>query len=485
MKMKYLALAIMSVVSTTALTACGGSDGDGSTTFTPPGTPTGTTPTGTTVVDSVPQNTNIETIPLDNKATVVGQQYIRNPNSKFDYTYNTKAENDGSNTALGSLSLNTQNPELTNLVLARESQTVTVNGTNQNVDVIRYAGNLPGEADTLQKENVKNVVISDGSVTDKSGLVKTSVTSGSFQNVVNTLYSEDDLNNTSTTRIFGKNYADESALGVAETAPNSYAYSLKNANGSDVTLAKVADGNIKATPITLQNVQYGRVSNNIDPLVAGAVNPTGSRYVGTDFVARNAPDAVNMYFYRGTNETALTDMPTAGVYQYQGHALTYGLDNTAGKGAVVDTPNSFGVSTTATTVGSFVAAEYDAAKKSVNGQIYNVSTRDNTLQTPTVVPLVTFGGEVHGNSVLGTSTNLTTSLKEDREGNFKASFYGSKAAELGGAVNNITSGYGDAKWGAVFGAQKIVAPVAPTTPTTPAAPGNGFEVDVSVNTPAK
>ena len=230
-------------------------------------------------------------------------------------------------------------------------------------------------------------------------------------------------------------------------------------------------------------MQYGRVSNNIDPLATTAVDVNGSRYYGTKFVARNAPDAVNMYFYRGTNETALNDMPTTGVYQYQGHALTYGLDNTAGKGSIVDTPNSFGTSTTATTVGSFVAAEYDAAKKTVNGQVYNVSTKDNTLQTPSIVPLVKFAGDVHGNSVLGSSTNVTTSANE--KGDFKGAFFGAQAAELGGAVNNITSGYGDAKWGAVFGAQKIVAPVAPTTPTTPAAPGNGFEVDVSVNTPAK
>ena len=514
MKMKYLALAIMSVVSTTALTACGGSDSDGSGTFTPPGTPTGTTPTGTTPTGTTPTGTtptgttnpgsggqlsgNDATAPVtDSKPTVLGQQYVRDEKSNFDRVLNadgTPKTNayDGDNRGIATLSSNTslQDKKMQNIVLgseenerqAKKVRTARYAGKIDNTDPVNvnYAADgarkvlardgsenslsalgLAATAQTLQEQNVNNALVGaapviysngDNKIADMTGLYY----SGINGKAANTLETNAD---STTTRIFGRNYR-SADLTDTPTIANSY-QQKDNVKGSDVVKT-----------IHLANVQYGRVSNNIDPLLTSEVQKTDTPYyVAAPYVARNGDKAVNTYFYRGLNETSIDQMNALAnaqkgqVLSYYGHALTYGINGVAGKNAADLNSNAPGADTFSTTLGDFVKADYDVSAKNVSGSIYNVKFKSDTTATDLANAtgvrnnLVTFSGKVSGNSIIdGTSTNVVAG----ETGAFQGSFYGNAAQELGGSVNNISKDYGNAKWGAVFGAQRAV-PVLPTT----------------------
>ena len=155
-------------------------------------------------------------------------------------------------------------------------------------------------------------------------------------------------------------------------------------------------------------------------------------------------------------------LPQDAVYNYYGHALTYGLNGASGSAANPES-NSVGDSQKVTTLGDFVAAQYNVKDKKLAGNIYNVKFTNDTNGVQN--PLVTFSGNVTGNTVVGTSTltNAVSSSVTDRTGDLKASFYGNAAQELGGAVNALEGEkYGNSAWGAVFGAKRdIVAPPAP------------------------
>ena len=103
---------------------------------------------------------------------------------------------------------------------------------------------------------------------------------------------------------------------------------------------------------------------------------------------------------------------------------------------------------------------------SISFFLYNVWEETNTQEQvkPHNVELATFKGDLaNDGSIVGTATKY-----DDTKGTLKASLYGSKAQELGGAIasNDTTN-----NWGASFGA-KVQNPVyvAPTPAPTPATP---------------
>lgn len=106
------------------------------------------------------------------------------------------------------------------------------------------------------------------------------------------------------------------------------------------------------------------------------------------------------------------------------------------------------------TVGNFVEATFDAGKGKVTGSIYNFLNKDNSDKDQDFKKqnLATFAGDVYGNTVVGTSAKVGT----NEVGSFTGSFFGVGASELGGNISSISreQGYGDAKWGAVFGATR-------------------------------
>ena len=206
----------------------------------------------------------------------------------------------------------------------------------------------------------------------------------------------------------------------------------------------------------------------------------GQNYVQAEFANKNFAgntDQTDVYFYRGVGETSLDQMSAlnnTGVYQYAGHALMYGINNSysgpEGEGGNSNSP-AFGVSGNA--VGNFVQAQYNSGTQKVAGSIYNVWDKGAADGTFEAVDLVNFGGDVVGNSVKG-GAQLAYGPAADGKGSFKGSFFGDNAEELGGALNSIdsTTGYGNSKWGGVFGAQQI----APTiTPPVGVPPINGVE----------
>lgn len=209
------------------------------------------------------------------------------------------------------------------------------------------------------------------------------------------------------------------------------------------------------SPNKLNDVQYGRLTNNIDVLSDPATVKT--RIIYRQFQEHGAANSVDTYFYRGTHRTTMEQMDAlkarGGVIQYYGHALTYNL------GPKVPTddnklPTAYG-SSQESTIGNFVQAKFDTAQGKVDGSIYNFINKDvsNKPEDFFRQDLVTFQGDVYGNTVTGTATKL--GIKPE-QGTLTASFYGTAANELGGAVNSLTreQGYGEPKWGAVFGATR-------------------------------
>lgn len=255
------------------------------------------------------------------------------------------------------------------------------------------------------------------------------------------------------TRVFGKNYNSyQSGATGEQTTANSYIarYNSKNKIGS-----------ARVTAATLQNVQYGRLTNNIDVLTRKP-SDSDNPIVYRQFQEHGAPRSVDTYFYRGTNHTTLAQMDAlkarGGSVQYYGHALTYGI------GPKVPTqttsanslPTSYGLSSNEATIGNFVQAKYDISKGTVDGTIYNFINPNATDTAKaddfTRQDLVSFSGNVVGNTVIGTSTKLGV----NETGSLTASFFGANANEIGGQVSSIqrSQGYTTPKWGAVFGATR-------------------------------
>ena len=223
-----------------------------------------------------------------------------------------------------------------------------------------------------------------------------------------------------------------------------------------------------AVPTTLQYVQYGRVSNQLD-LDAGKTGyPDG--FVRNYFQRKGTDDSVDNYFYRGTNATTIEQMaalPSNQIATYNGHALMYGIDNSfhgkTSDGKKRDLPNAFAPERVnsndgALGLGNFVAAAANFGTKRVSGTVYNQWLLDPTKPTLTSDPLVEFAGNIVGNTVVGVADRTYVDGRDDAV--FKASFFGEQAQEMGGSFNSVkdddkyASAYEKDDWGGVFGATK-------------------------------
>ena len=289
------------------------------------------------------------------------------------------------------------------------------------------------------------------------------------------------------TRIFGHYhlaYADQDDRAVKAMSMNSYSGARSFVSQVESTLAtptaqgyyadldsKPTQYSIGAKPITLQKVQYGRVTTNLDLTASGTkLLPNG--FLRAPFEKKGTDDSVDNYFFRGVDETTIDQMkalPSNQVARYEGHALMYGIDNSfhgiRTDRSQKDLPNAFdgtgGKNATAHTLGlgNFVEADVNFGTKKVTGDVYNAWLEQ--LDKPNVYKdkLVTFTGDVIGNTVIGTADR--TYAPGNDEADFRAAFFGSQANEMGGSFNSVkaTNKYGSAyevgDWGGVFGAVKV------------------------------
>ena len=279
----------------------------------------------------------------------------------------------------------------------------------------------------------------------------------------------EDHHNT-TTRIFGRYHlayadsaADSKVKGAKTVTMNSYkgAKSFIAEYETDKP-TKATQYSLGAEPMTLQNVQYGRVTTNLDVDAGDAGYPDG--FIRSPYKHKNDSTAVDNYFYRGTNATTIEQMaalPSDQTATYHGHALMYGIDNSFHGGGARNLPNAFAGATDGLGLGNFVEAQANFGTKRMIGKVYNEWLLDASKAATTRDNLVQFQGTITGNTVVGTADR--TYIAGDDNATFKASFFGEKAEELGGSFNSVKdadkygAAYGSGDWGGVFGASKGAA----------------------------
>lgn len=516
----------------------------------------------------------VNNVDLTKQTTVGGQSYIRKPGANFDYENNTQAGNHANPTNVNSTDLVKTTPgydkpddTLGNIfvgqqaVLGADGKPLTYADGSPKIKY-RYVGLLKGdnpgqgieyEVETLQvdpnsttepkariKENITedkqalfdvnraNVsVAADGRPTEngnfeanfvqgRSGLVYAESEFGTNANDRNSKGLEfHDGAQDLTTRYFGNKYNDASNNAGKEDSAryNSYQFRTEDYNSART-------GAFTVTPIVLENVQYGRVSSNIDALTnPGEVTGLGKngQYVGSNLLAQKEDRAVSTYFYRGLNQTSREDMqalkerlqPEEKTLTYRGHAITYGLTdrltNTATPAGNILPPNATALTDTSAkqqALGSFVKADYNVSTGNVVGDIFNVvRTIENEKVTKTELPvLIHFEGSTQpydkstnqnvdiGNTIVGTATRKVDALVEGTptEGVLRGAFYGANAEELGGQVNSVEKGYSKDSWGAVFGAKRDeIKREEPTTPPQGDNPNNNAVVGEGNSTGVK
>jgi len=276
----------------------------------------------------------------------------------------------------------------------------------------------------------------------------------------------EDHHNT-TTRIFGRYhlaYADSAADSKVKGAKPVALNSFKGAKSFIAEYekdkpTKATQYSLGAEPMTLQNVQYGRVTTNLDVDAGDAGYPDG--FIRSPYKNKNDSTAVDNYFYRGTNATTIEQMaalPSDQTATYHGHALMYGIDNSFHGGGARNLPNAFAGATDGLGLGNFVEAQANFGTKRMIGKVYNEWLLDASKAATTRDNLVQFQGTITGNTVVGTADR--TYIAGDDNATFKASFFGEKAEELGGSFNSVKDAdkygdaYGSGDWGGVFGASK-------------------------------
>lgn len=278
------------------------------------------------------------------------------------------------------------------------------------------------------------------------------------------------------TRIFGHYhlaYANVDNRQVKAMGLNSYSGARSfvakveklTADGRPDLDSKALEYSIGAQPITLQKVQYGRVTSNLD-LTASGANLFPNGFLRAPFAKKGTDDSVDNYFFRGVDATTIEQMnalPSDQVASYEGHALMYGIDNSfhgSGPGNL-NLPNAFGRPAGEGTLGlgNFVEAKANFGTRKVTGSVYNAFLQE--IDKPGVYKdrLVNFEGDIIGNTVIGTADRVY--VPEDDKADFRAAFFGSQADEMGGSFNSVkaTDKYGSAydvgDWGGVFGAAKV------------------------------
>ena len=277
----------------------------------------------------------------------------------------------------------------------------------------------------------------------------------------------EDHHNTST-RIFGNYhlaYADLTGKnpGVKPVTLNSFkgakSFIAEYETGKET---KATQYSLGAVPLTLNHVQYGRVTTNLDIDEGLAGYPDG--FIRSPYRNKNDNAAVDNYFYRGTDATTIEQMaalPSDQTVTYNGHALMYGIDNSFHGGGARNLPNAFAGATDGLGLGNFVEAQANFGTKRLIGKVYNEWLLDASKATTTRDNVVQFQGAITGNTVVGTADR--TYIAGDDNATFKASFFGEKAEELGGSFNSVKdadkygAAYGADDWGGVFGASKGAA----------------------------
>lgn len=544
MKFKYLTLALAAAMATTGLTACGGDDDsnyantagdatnedtgsdtggdtgdttdgdttdgdttDGDTTdgdTTDGDTADGDTADGDTAVDTpVDQPTDTEDNPGNSvvegnqatKTSVVGQQYVRGSSNNFDVANNPDKVNNASSTAVGYVNL--QNDKMSNIVAARFTD--TFNSNNTKVDYI--LGARPGETANGTDENPTLQTNNDADVNSNDLWTKGLVTVTEVQSDdalpvltvnnqeskvaglprVTQISNNASLNGSNDVRIFG---ALANTTDAADTAANSLRYLVKNGDGNAVNLnTNFTTLEDEVEEIKFDNVQYGRVTGNLESLSRDTIK--NKTYIMAEFADKNFngnTTQTDLYFYRGNSETAFADMPKSGDYQYAGHALMYGIDNSLNNSSIAglesNAPDNLNKDNSG--IGNFVqaTARFTDGAGTVEGSVYNIWELEDKVDQ---VDLVAFNGDIVGNSIKGTA-GRTYVNEGAHDAAFKGSFYGQSAAEMGGSFNSVESGYDKSTWGGVFGAEQLAKTPAPVVvpPVDLADPEFQVEVDADV-----
>jgi hypothetical protein len=308
-------------------------------------------------------------------------------------------------------------------------------------------------------------------------------TLGQEQNYNSTTKKWEDHHNT-TTRIFGRYhlataFEKDGTKDIKQVNYNTFngaraftaGWKTEHGASGDKTY-KAALYSIGATPSTLQYVQYGRVSNQLDLDAGKEGYPDG--FVRNYFSRKGADDTVDNYFYRGTNATTIEQMaalPSNQIAVYNGHALMYGINNDyheytkTADGKKQPLPNAFAPSGSNDAakperlgLGNFVTVAANFGTKRVSGEVYNAWLLDPSKSDLTNNTLVQFAGDIVGNTVVGVADRTYVDGRDDAT--FKASFFGEQAQEIGGSFNSVkdndkyASAYGTDDWGGVFGATK-------------------------------
>ncbi|MBR7059679.1 MAG: transferrin-binding protein-like solute binding protein [Neisseriaceae bacterium] len=337
-----------------------------------------------------------------------------------------------------------------------------------------YAGGVPNRTKPLTTQN---------SYTNKANMtpnLTTAMDSGLVYIKGKTEYGNDDSYKTNT-RIFGHYYLDPGAkefdgeATLTDEDYNTYLY-------GDVVGFGTQYGSLAVKPETLNYVQYGRVTANLDEDKSkhphlkddGSVEFRVSPLAPKD--GSYGESAVDSYFYRGVGVTTIAQMDSLASnakINYQGHAIMFGLDNsfhgakTSGNGhsnaTILSSSDKAGL-------GNFVEATFDVGAKTVQGDIYNVWSSKEKFDnggkkvdkyTKVNDSLVVFEGKVFGNTVIGDA--VLTYDADAPKGELRGSFFGPSANEFGGSISSVShkeeygmkSGIG---WGGVFGAKRVDAP---------------------------
>lgn len=237
----------------------------------------------------------------------------------------------------------------------------------------------------------------------------------------------------------------------------------------------------------LEFVQYGRVTTKLDGVRYNDLRE-GVKIFGGDNIRiasygkYGKEGTENHYFYRSNvnsrgalDVNALQAVYRSNVVNYNGHAVTYGLDHSIRNTG--ELANAVGIERKLVS-GTHVTATVDLTSGDVTGNLYDVwyggqAGREEYKPNQ----LVTFNGRLNleNGSIVGTSTLR----KDNSTGTLHANLFGSEISELGGAVKSnivtpVTQEGDQGSWGAVFGA-KAFKPNPSNPPTPPTPPGALFD----------